>query len=364
MRKYFSIIEDPRHQSYVKHNLADILTIVMCAVMCGITDLCKIVVFAQNKADFFKKYFEIDSIPSKPTFSRVLSIIDGQKVAETIITIMQDKFENKGDVIAVDGKAIRSTSDPNKPRSSLQIITAYVTESGVVLGQEKINEKTNEIPVLQKMLSYLNIEGKTMTADAMHCQRETCAGIIAKNGDYVIGLKGNQGTLLEDVKLFFSETNDKTEIDEYTTLEKNHGRIEKRICKKINSSDWLQERHDWPGLKTAFCIERIITKGNKTTKEVGYYITSSDKSAKFLMKIAREHWRIESMHWALDVLFSEDNSRYYSENAHICLNILRKYVYQLHKNYITVKGKKCSVKSHILECMLNENLLIDVVTLA
>lgn len=364
MQEYFAIIDDPRHQSYVKHKLVDILIMVMCSVLSGMTDLCKIVSFSQNKAEFFKKHFNIESIPSKPTFSRVLSLIDGQEVAETIMAIMQEKFGVESDVIAVDGKAIRSTSEANKKHSALQIITAYLTGTGVVLSQKKINKKTNEIPVFQEMLSFLNIEGKTITADAMHCQRETCARIIDQKGDYVIGLKNNQKSLLEDVEFFLKETTDKSEIDEYTTLEKNHGRIEKRICKKIIFGDWLQERHDWPGLKTAFSIERIVIKGNKTTKEISYYITSSDKCAQSLSTIAREHWRIESMHWVLDVLFSEDNVKYYSENAHICLNILRKFAFQVHKNYIKLKGKKCSVKSHLLECLLNENLLLDVIKLA
>lgn len=362
MREYFAIIEDPRHQSYVRHNLDDILIMVMCSVLCGITDLSGIVSFSQNKAEFFKRNFNIENIPSKPTFSRVLSLVDGQKVAETIMAIMQDKFSIQSDVIAIDGKAIRSTSEANKKHSALQIITAYLTESGVVLSQKKINKKTNEIPVLQEMLPYLNIKGKTITADAMHCQRETCERIISQKGDYVIGLKSNQKSLFEDVEYFLKETSDKAEIDEYITLEKNHGRIEKRICKKINLGDWLQERHNWPGLKTAFSVERIITKGNKTTKDIGYYITSSDKSAQFLAQIAREHWRIESMHWVLDVLFSEDDVKYYSENAHICLNILRKYAFQLHKNYIATKGKKCSVKSQLFECLLNENLLLDIIS--
>ena len=361
MQGYFSIIEDPRHQSYVKHNLGDVLIIVMCAVMCGLGKLCDIVAFAENKADFFSRYFNIDKIPSKPTFSRILSLVDGQKVAETIIAVMQDKFGLHGNVVAVDGKAIRSTSESGKARSSLQIITAYLTESGVVLSQKKINDKTNEIPVFQEMLGYLNIQGKTITADAMHCQRETCALITSKGGDYVIGLKGNQGNLREDVATYFQEYPDKKEIDEYTTLEKSGGRIEKRKCKVIISGQWLQERHNWPGIKTAICIERTVTKGKAVQTETSYYITSSDKSAKALMEIVREHWQIESMHWSLDVLFSEDVSRFSSENAHICLNAMRKYALQRHKNYISANGKKCSVKRHLLDCLLNDSLLIDVI---
>lgn len=127
--------------------------IVMCAVLCGMDQLCDIMAYAQNKADFFRTYFGIEQIPSKPTVSRVLSIVDGQKLAETIFAILQETLGTQGDVIAVDGKAIQSTSKAGKPHSALQIITTYLTENGVVLEQEKIHEKTNEIPVFQKMLS-------------------------------------------------------------------------------------------------------------------------------------------------------------------------------------------------------------------
>ena len=158
-------------------------------------------VYIRNKSEFFSKNFGIQDIPSKPTVSRILRMIDGQQVAEIIIQIMREQIGESGDVIAVDGKAIRSTAKEGKVHSALQIITAYLTESGVVLGQEKIHEKTNEIPTFQEMLSYLNISGKIVTADAMHCQKETCQKIIVRGGDYLFGLKENQKTLHDDVKL-------------------------------------------------------------------------------------------------------------------------------------------------------------------
>ena len=233
MIKSFEIIEDTRHQSYIKHKLSDILTIVMSAVLCGLDELCDIVTFAENKAEFFKKHFGIEKIPSKPTLSRVLSIIDGQKVAEVMIEIMQTSIIENEKVIAIDGKAIRSTAKKNKSHSALQIITAYLTESGVVLGQEKIYEKTNEIPVLQQMLEYMNIKDKTITADAMHCQKETCAKIIEKKGNYVLGLRENQKNLHDNAELYFKSANTNKDLEAYTTTEKNGGRIEKRVCCKI-----------------------------------------------------------------------------------------------------------------------------------
>ena len=363
MQHYFALIEDPRHPGYVKHKLGDILTIVMCAVLCGMDKLCDIIAFAQNKTDFFKTHFTIEDIPSKPTFSRVLAAIDGQKVAETIISLMKEQLGTKGDVIAVDGKAIRSTVKTGNSRSTLQIITAYLTESGVVLGQEAIHEKTNEIPVLQQMLlSYLNVKGKTVTADAMHCQRDTCTLITEKGGDYVLGLKANQGALHDDVALYFRGIRNEEDVEEHISIEKNGGRIEERICRKLRSGEWLQERHAWPGLRTAFSVERNVTTPQNTTTETSYYITSADVSAKRLLEIAREHWRIESMHWSLDVVFSEDECRFSSKSAHICLNMLRKYALGLHKKFIADKSKKCSIKRHLVDCLLNEALLMDVIS--
>ena len=306
MIEKFEIIEDTRHQSYVKHKLSHILMIVMCAVLCGLDELGDIVTFAENKAKFFKDNFGIEKIPSKPTISRVLSIIDGQKVAKVIIDIMKTEINESEKVIAVDGKAIRSTYKTDKPHSALQIITAYLTDSGVVLGQEKINEKTNEIPVLRQMLEYMNIKGKTITADALHCQKETCAKIIEKQGNYVLGLKENQKTLHDNIELYFKNEITNKYLETFTTTEKNGGRIEKRICYKISDLSWLEERSSWAGLKTVFSVKRIVSTANKTTEEISYYISSQDVSAKELLFLSREHWKIESMHWMLDVVLSED----------------------------------------------------------
>lgn len=361
MLEKFEIIEDPRHQSYVKHKLSHILIIVMCAVLCGLDELGDIMTFAENKSDFFKSYFGIEKIPSKPTVSRILSIIDGQKVAEVIIDIMKDMIKDTDEIIAVDGKAVRSTSKPDEPHSALQIITAYLTESSVILGQEKIHEKTNEIPVFQKMLSYINIEGKTITADAMHCQKETCAKIVEKRGNYVFGLKENQKNLHDNVELYFQSSITNSELETYTTIEKNRGRIEKRICRCLSDLSWLEERSLWSGMKTVFSVKRITETANKTTEETSYYISSLDVSAKELLFIVREHWKIESMHWMLDVVLSEDICSFYNENAHITLNIFRKYALLLHKQYISTLSKKPSVKTNMLNCLMNNSLLLKVI---
>lgn len=361
IRAKFSIIEDFRHQGYVEHKLVDILIIIMCTVLCGIGELCEIVKYAENKREFLKNTFGIDKIPSKPTFCRVLNMIDGGKIASIIIEIMQENIENVGNIIAVDGKAIRSTAKKGSPHSALQILTAYLTESGIVLGQESIHNKTNEIPVFQNMLNYLEISGKTITADAMHCQRETCKKIIEKRGDYVFGLKENQKNFYEEVELFINDENSINEMEIFTTTNKSHGRIEKRICYKILNTDWISMKKDWPGLNDVFAVKRIITTKYETSENINYYISSLTDSAENLLFITREHWKIESMHWMLDVIFSEDETKMISENGLKTLNIFRKLSLLMHKKYIALQRKKPSIKGNMFDCLLNDDKLVQVI---
>ena len=352
-----SEIEDPRHQSYVKYPLADILIIIMCAVLCGLDTLGDLVVYAKNREEFLTKELGIEKVPSKATFARILSMIDGKQIGEAIIDVLHSRFGTAGEVIAVDGKAICSTARPGNPHSALQILSAYVPSSGIILAQESIHEKTNEIPVFQEMLTYLAVEGKTVTADAMHCQRETCRRIIQRKGDYLFGLKENQPSLLADVRLYFEDQSGQNEWESSQTVEKNAGRIEKRICRKIKDISWLKELK-WPGLRSVFSIERIVEARGHHSRETSYYISSQDASAKQLMELAREHWKIESMHWILDVTFSEDDCRFLSENAHKTMNALRKFALAVHKNFLAAHHKKSSIKVSMLSALLDSNLLL------
>ncbi|GHV26403.1 ISAs1 family transposase [Clostridia bacterium] len=316
IRERLSLIPDPRHPSYIGYKLSDILIIIMVAVLCGLDQLCDIVLFANERVSFFERYFDIGKIHSKPTFSRVLNYMKADEVSKVIVNIMKDQVKEIGSILAFDGKAIRSTSAKGKPHSALQILTAYMVETGVVLAQESIHEKTNEIPVLRDMLDYIDVKGKIVTADAMHCQRDTCNKIVdpEHGGDYVFGLKENQGSLYEDVDLFFSDPPPDENIEIHTETEKSHGRIEKRICRKTTDIGWLSH-HEWDGLKSVFAVRRIITSKSGTTDEMGYYISSLDAPANELLHISHAHWGIESMHWMLDEDFSEDECMLLSENG-------------------------------------------------
>jgi predicted transposase YbfD/YdcC len=209
--------------------------------------------------------FGIERIPSKPTVCRVLNLIDGESVGKVIIDIMMERAEIVGNIIAVDGKAIRSTSEAGKPHSALQILTAYLTESSVVIGQKAIHDKTNEIPVFQAMLDILDIKGKIITADAMHCQKLTCEKILKAGGNFVFGLKENQRSLYNDVSLFFKEEMNSESIEKVTKTEKGHGRIETRSCMRIKNINWIET--DFKGIQAVFAVRRVIVTKHKTTDE-------------------------------------------------------------------------------------------------
>ena len=192
----------------------------------------------------------------------------------------------------------------------------------------------------------------------MHCQKETCKTIVHKGGNYVFGLKGNHKNFYTSVDSFFSNEITPEYVEEFITHEKNAGRKETRICRKVSNIDWLECKKDWPGLKTVFMIRRISVSKHKSTDEVSYYISSLDVSAEELLSISREHWKIESMHWLLDVAFSEDECKLLSENGHKTLNSLRKLALLLHRHFIESLPKKCSIKRSLLNCLLDEDALV------
>jgi predicted transposase YbfD/YdcC len=274
---------------------------------------------------------------------------------------MKERVSELGEVIAVDGKAIRSTTKKDKPHSALQIITAYATESGVTLAQKAVHEKTNEIPVLQEMLGYLQIDGKTITADAMHCQKETCARVVEGKGDYLFGLKENQKCMYDNVREYFEDKINDEDMETSKTVEKSRGRIEERICRKSSNVAWLNPENEWKGLRNILEIKRKTDTNGTKTEETSYYITSSDKEAGRLMEIVRSHWEIETLHWLLDVTLNEDECRLHSESAQKTINIFRKLAILYHKKYretLTEKQRaKTSIKATMRKCSMNDKLL-------
>ena len=361
---YFGIIEDERDQYTIKHKLVDILKLVMISVLCGMDELDKMIDYGNSKKEFLEKEFEIKSIPSKSTLTRIFMMIDPKWLGLSIVGIVQSLIKEKVTQIMIDGKAIKSTDAIKTIEKMMNIVTAY-TNTGISLLQKTVEDKTNEIPAVKELIQMLDVKGIVITADAMHCQKETAETIVNNGGDYVLQLKANQKNFYEDVYAMFDdkymdETDKNCEYEIYKTQEKSHGRIETRTCYVLNEiaffTDYLA---NWKGLKKIFAVVREVEKENKITKEISCYLSSKNTTAEKLLSYTRKHWEIESMHHILDVTYDEDRCKLLSQRAQENLNIFRKMGISIHKKYL--KNKKQTVKSNMFNCLLNDNLLLEVI---
>lgn len=360
---YFGIIDDERDDANVKHPLVDILKLVMLAVLCGMDELDKIVDYGKNKKEFLEKEFNIKSTPSKSTLTRIFSIINPKWLGLSTVCILKMLIKEKHTQIMLDGKAIRSTDAISTIEKMINIVTAY-TDTGISLGQITVDTKSNEIPAVQDLIEMLAIEGLIITADAMHCQKETAKKIVNNKGDYVLQLKANQGNFYEDVYAMFDEkymdiTDKDCEYETYSTLEKNHGRIEKRTCYVLNEIEFFTDYlAQWEGLKKIFAVKREVEREGKMTKEISCYLSSKNATAEKLLSYTRKHWQIESMHHILDVSYNEDSCGLLTKKAQENLNIFRKLGVSVHKNYL--KEKKQTVKSNMFNSLLNDIHLLEI----
>lgn len=363
LNMYFGLIEDKRDQFTIKHKLIDILKLIMISVLCGMDELDKIVDYGNNKKEFLEKEFNIKTIPSKPTMTRVLVMIDTKWLGLSIVGIVQSLIKEKNKQIMFDGKAIRSTDAIKSIEKMMNIVTAY-TDTWVSLLQKTVEDKTNEIPAVQELIDMLDVEGLIITADAMHCQKETAKKIIENGGDYVLQLKANQKSFYEDVYAMFddkymSETDKECEYEIYKTQEKKHGKIETRTCYVLNEIAFFTDYVDtWKGLKKIFAVKRKVEKDERISEEMSCYLSSKNASAKELLEYTRNHWQIESMHHILDVTFDEDRCKLLSKRAQENMNIFRKMGVSIHKNYL--KEKKQTVKSNMFNCLLNDSHLLEI----
>ena len=239
-------------------------------------------------------------------------------------------------VIAIDGKTVRRSGSKKDAKAPIHMVTAFAARQRLVLGQVKVAEKSNEIIAIPRLLTMLAVEGAIVTIDAMGCQREIARAILDKKADYVLALKGNQGSLREDVEVFAAEQQAKgfadAEVSQETTIDGDHGRIETRTTTVIHDVGWLQQRHHWPGLQAVVVVDSSREINGKTERETRFYLTSLVMIAALLGPVVRSHWAIEnSLHWVMDMMFRDDECRVRTDHApanfttikHMAHNLLR-----------------------------------------
>lgn len=348
--QYFGELPDPRVERSKLYSLQEVLFVVLCGVICGVDSWRDFVLFGKEKLDFLREYFPYKyGIPSKNTFARVCGAIDPEKFRACFMKWVRSLQKVMNEVIAIDGKTLRNSADVSKDLPAIHMVSALGTESRLVLGQEKVAQKSNEITAIPALLDVLDIKGHTITIDAMGCQKAIARKIQDQGGDYVLALKGNQGTLNEDVRLFLETELAKPDSsvlsDTYVEVDKGHGRVETRKCVVSDQIDWLEQKSEWSGLKTIAMIEETREIKGRTSTERRFFISSLSADAKRIAHAVRAHWLIENgLHWTLDVVFNEDKSTVRKDHAPQNMAMIRHLVLNMLNNAKTHFTKGTSIK--------------------
>ena len=335
---YFKDLPDPRQRGKVLYPLDEVLLLCLLAVLAGSEAITDIARFGEKKLDLLRRFRPFrDGTPAHDHLGDILATLDAEKFQQCFVAWVAALTGAPADVIAIDGKTSRRSYQKKGAKEPIHMVSAFAARQRLVLGQVKVAEKSNEIVAIPKLLDMLAIEGAIVTIDAMGCQREVAKKIIHKKADYLLALKGNQGTLREDVDIFAAEQKasgfkDAT-VSRHETVDGDHGRIETRTYTAIHDVAWLQERHDWPGLKGVVMVESTREIGDKIERETRFYITSLAWLASQLGPVVRSHWAVEnSLHWVMDMTFRDDECRVRTDHApanfttikHMALNLIRK----------------------------------------
>ena len=335
---HFRDLKDPRQQGKVTYPLDEILLLCLFAVLAGAECFTEIALFGVKKRDFLRRFRPFkDGTPDHGHLGDILAVLDAEQFQRCFAAWVAATTGLPEGVVAIDGKTVRRSAQKRNGKAAIHMVSAFAAGQRLVLGQVKVAEKSNEIIAIPKLLDLLAIEGTIVTIDAMGCQRDIAQKIIDKKADYVLALKGNQGSLREDVEIFVAEQEavgfKDCEISQHRTIDADHDRIETRMTTVIHDAEWLQERHNWPGLKAIVMVESSREISGKIEQETRFYITSLVMLACLIGPAVRGHWAIENgLHWVLDMLFRDDECRVRTNHApanfttikHMAHNLLRK----------------------------------------
>ena len=371
IEEHFSKVNDPRIDRRKEHKLIDIIVIAICAVICGAEGWTDIENFGNSKLPWLKTFLELpNGIPSHDTFGRVFSMLDAQQFQlafyEWVLAVNEIVH---GQIINIDGKRLAGSEDNFLGKRAIYMVSAWAEENEIVLGQRKVDEKSNEITAIPELLKLLAISGCIVTIDAIGTQTQIAKTIVEAQADYVLSVKENQGHLFEDISVLFAV--DQAHDFKYATLErhqetnKGHGRIETRECWSTSDPAYLnliRSRENWVGLRSIAMVISTRMVGDKHTKKVRYYISSLPSDPKRLLHIVRRHWAIENeLHWVLDVAMNEDHSRVRKDQAPENLAVLRHIALNLLKQEKTAKG---GIHAKQLQAAWKEDYLLKVLSTA
>lgn len=361
LKAHLRIVKEPRRESgNYRHKLMDIIIIGLCTVMSMGEDFVDMEDFGREREEWLKGFLELpNGIPDSDTFRRVFERLDSAELSQALNNWHNGAGSAGGRTVSIDGKTICGSG--NRDRNPLHVISAWVHENEITLGELATEEKSNEITAIPKLLDLIDVRGDVVSIDAMGCQRDIAAKILEKKANYVLALKENQPALYDDVRKYFewlAAENPRTETYQcwHGETEKDHGRIESRAVTIATSLDWLEGREKWGGLRTI--IQYRCTREENGVKSVShrYYISSFDGDAQEFAQLLRNHWSIENrLHWKLDVIFHEDGAKARKDRSPLNMNVLRKIA--MAKLKMADSNKRIGTRKKMLKAALNPEYL-------
>jgi len=367
IESYFSELTDPRVVGRSRHKLIDIMVIGICTVICGGDDYEAMEAFGKAKEKWFRTFLELPSgIPSHDTFWRVLGALDPEQFQACFLSWMSAiSTQTEGEIVALDGKQLRRSHDKTCGKSAIYMVSAWATSNRLVLGQVKVDEKSNEITAIPELLRRLDISGCLITIDAMGCQVDIADLIIENGGDYLFSLKGNQSNLHEDVILLFDDLEESGftafAYDHSKTIDKGHGRIEIRHCWTISDPELLRFLRGASRFRDIQTVVRVRSErriDGVASVEDRHFIGSATAKASQALRASRTHWQIENaLHWVLDIAFREDESRIRKGHGAQNFALLRHIALNALKRETSVK---LGIKNKRLKAGWDENYLLKV----
>jgi predicted transposase YbfD/YdcC len=352
--KYFENLDDPRTKNdhNKRHSLTDILVLTILAVICGAESWVAVEEFGDSKEEWLRTFLELRcGIPSHDTIGNLFARLSPEVLQESFLAWIRSLVEiSNGEIVAIDGKTLRRSYDTSKNRRAIHMVSAWACSNKLILGQQKVDEKSNEITAIPELLKMIDVKGCTITIDAMGTQKEIAKLIIQQEADYVLALKGNQGIAHMVVEDYFENALKKdflgTKFDYYEETNKDHGRIEIRRYWIISDLHWLYDRKLWAGLKSVGMVQSTRIIQDRESHETRFFLLSFGNDARRFGQAVRNHWGVESLHWYLDVSFNEDDCRVRKGNASENFSIIRRIALNLLKKEtsrkvgIQVKRKK------------------------
>jgi len=359
----FSTLTDPRRRKVV-YPLVNVVTIAICAVLCGADDFVSIAEFGRAKRKWLSKFLDLSAgIPSHDRFNAILGALKVDEFQQCLLELITALHEvTEGQVVAIDGKTLRRSFDRASSKSAIHMVSAWASANHISLGQVVVDEKSNEITAIPKLLKILELSGCLVTIDAMGCQVEIARAIVEAKADYVLAAKDNQPTLAQGIDAFFVDHAQddfaRVEARRHVTEEKGHGRQERREHVVCRVPEHLPDRARWPKLAAIGMVFSCVLRDGKEQMECRHYILSKYLSAKKFAQAVRNHWSIENrLHWQLDVTFQEDQCRIRKGNADANFSTLRRTALSLLKNN---HSKKVGVKNKRLLAALDDDYLLEV----